>query len=119
MVAHCLWICLSSPWTSSILNDQVVAAAGVDRVDVAIDNVRYLERYDFTADNDPEKWWRGREVNMHGTIVNLNNAGAVGLLPRYSPYSILKLAILRFAEWINVEHDDMDVLAYSIHSGVI
>lgn len=108
------------------------------RVDIVINNAGYLEQYALVADSEPAEWWKSFEINLRGTyavtrallplliasagdktIVNVASAGALGFLPRFSAYTIAKLAQLRLAEWVSGEYGDKGVLAYSVHPGVI
>lgn len=108
------------------------------RVDIVVNNAGYLEKYALIADTDPVSWWRAFEVNLRGTyevtrallplliacngdktIVNVTSASALIAFPRFTAYTISKLAQLRLAEWVCAEYGDKGVLAYSVHPGAI
>ncbi|GJE98160.1 SDR family oxidoreductase [Phanerochaete sordida] len=130
--------------TVDVTDEAQVAAAAAQvqdafgRVDVVINNAGHLEHWALVAESEPGAWWRSFEVNVRGTylvtraflpllvacggaktVVNVTTAGAVGFLPRYSAYSISKLAMLRLAEWLGHEYGDAGVLAHAVHPGMV
>jgi NAD(P)-dependent dehydrogenase (short-subunit alcohol dehydrogenase family) len=114
--------------------DQVSKAFG-DKLDILINNAGYLSTFHPIAETDPDEWWRDWEVNIKGvylmtrafipmlsrsaakTIINLTSIGALTLPPGASAYCPGKLAVLRFSEFIGVDHAKEKILAYSVHPG--
>lgn len=107
------------------------------RLDILINNAGYLEKFKPVAESDPEDWWKVYEVNVKGpylltraflplllktqeglkTIVGVSSIGAHLVSPGASGYQSGKMALLRFAEFVQAEYGDKGVLAYCIHPG--
>jgi len=124
-------------------NEQVLDAAKqvqttFGRIDVVINNAGYMEKHNLIADTDVDEWWSVWNINMRGTyqvtraflplliesggektIINLTSVGAHFFVPRYSAYPTSKLALLRFAEFVDLEYSDKGILTYSVHPGAI
>ncbi|KAK0636626.1 hypothetical protein B0T17DRAFT_613333 [Bombardia bombarda] len=82
---------------------------------------------------DPAAWWSGFETNVKGfynvvhafintngakgTIVNLVSLMASMLVPGMSGNIVSKLALIKLAESIDVEHPDLRV--FSVHPGLV
>ena len=117
------------------------AAAEVKRafgkLDILINNAGVVEAPVPIADGDPDIWWNTWIINLRGpylvtraflplllkgeykTIVITNSVGAFGTLPGLSAYQSGKLALLRFADFVNREYGDKGILIYSIHPGSV
>ena len=52
-------------------------------------------------------------------IINMSSAGAFLRVPGMSAYQTGKLAVIRFAEFINAEYGDKGVLSFSLHPGSV
>lgn len=103
------------------------------KLDVLINNAGYLGDYKPILETDAKGWWKNYEINLGGvynvskaflplilkselkTIVNLASIGALILSPGGSGYQSSKFALLRFTEFLNVEHADEGLLAYAVH----
>jgi NAD(P)-dependent dehydrogenase (short-subunit alcohol dehydrogenase family) len=86
---------------------------------------------------DEDLWWKTFDVNLKGiflmckfftpllcetenglrTMVNINSAAAHNLRPEASAYGTSKLAVLKFTEFLLVEHAKNGLLAFSMHPG--
>jgi len=134
-------VCIELDITSK---DSVAAAADTlekrwASLDILINNAGYLENFVPLTDSDPDEYWHSWEVNYKGTylvtraflpmllngelktIVNVSSIGAHLLSPGASGYQTAKLALLRFAEFIDHEHGDegKGIIAFSVHPGGI
>ncbi|KAK6437559.1 hypothetical protein LTR95_006243 [Oleoguttula sp. CCFEE 5521] len=109
------------------------------RLDVVINNAGYLEGRTAVAESDVDAWWRTYEVNTLGTylvarytipllksssdglktILNVASIGGHLLAPGGSSYGVTKFALLRFGEFINVEHAEDGILSYGVHPGAV
>ncbi|KAF2670066.1 NAD-P-binding protein [Microthyrium microscopicum] len=103
------------------------------KLDILINNAGYLSPFDPIMQSEPADWWKNWEVNVRGvywvtkailpfllnggekTIVNVSSAGAHGVRHGGSGYQTTKFALLRFTEYLMVEHFDDGLLAYSVH----
>ncbi|KAI1613736.1 short chain dehydrogenase reductase [Exophiala viscosa] len=119
--------------------DQAVAkiSSGFGRLDILINNAGYLEKRAKIADSDPSEWWKTWSVNVLGPylvtraslplmlgtedsskiIVNLCSLGAHLLAPGASAYQPSKLAVLRWTEFLDVDHRSDGVLTFALHPG--
>ncbi|KAF6224480.1 hypothetical protein HO133_011057 [Letharia lupina] len=107
------------------------------KLDILINNAGAMEEFKPTLDSDPEQWWQTWTVNIRGTylltrallplmlkggdkqIIMLTSIGAFMPAPGGSGYQISKLALLRYAEYLNIEYGAQGVVAYGIHPGAI
>ena len=107
------------------------------KLDILINNAGAMEAFKPTLDSDPEQWWQTWTVNIRGTylltramlpmmlkggdkqVIMLTSIGAFMVAPGGSSYQISKLALLRYAEYLNVEYGAQGVVAYGIHPGGI
>ncbi|KAF2265252.1 oxidoreductase-like protein [Lojkania enalia] len=107
------------------------------RLDILINNAGSLSPFVPLASTSPEAWWSDFEVNVKGvylmtsiflpllcsapdslrTVINMSSIGAHLLVPGASAYQTTKLAVLRFSEFVSVDHGDEGVLCYSVHPG--
>lgn len=106
-------------------------------LDILINNAGALSPFLPLLETDPDAWWRDYEVNVKGTylttrafipllqnsqlrtIINVTSVGATLLSPGASAYGTSKLAILRFAEFVNVDYGagDRGILCFCVHPG--
>ena len=88
-------------------------------------------------DSDLESWWNTWAVNLQGPylvtrsflpmmlkegekqIVFVSSVGSHLTSPGLGPYQTLKLALLRFTEFVVSEYRERGALAFSIHPGNI
>lgn len=107
------------------------------RLDILINNAGAMEEFKSTVDSDPDQWWQTWTVNMRGTylvtrallplmlqggdkhIIILTSVGAFMPAPGGSGYQISKLALLRYAEYLNVEYGAQGLVSYALHPGAI
>ncbi|KAL8705874.1 MAG: hypothetical protein Q9201_001022 [Fulgogasparrea decipioides] len=109
------------------------------RLDVLINNAGAMERFQPTLDSDPDQWWYTWTVNVRGTylltrallplllqggqddkqIIMLTSIGAFLPAPGGSGYQMSKLALLRYAEYLNLEYGARGIVAYALHPGAI
>ena len=107
------------------------------KLDILINNAGAMEEFKRTLDSDPEQWWQTWTVNIRGTylltrallplllkgtdkqIIMLTSVGAFMRTPGGSAYQISKLALLRYAEYLNAEYGAQGVVAYGLHPGAI
>lgn len=114
--------------------EQVSQAFG-GKLDVLINNAGYLSKITPMSETDPDDWWRDWEVNIKGTylmsrtflplllqsslktVINITSIGAHMLGPGFSAYQVNKFAMLRFTEFLMVDHGAQGLLAFSVHPG--
>ena len=107
------------------------------KLDILINNAGAMEEFKPTLDSDPEQWWQTWTVNIRGTylltrallplilkgdgkqIIILTSTGAFLPAPGGSAYQISKLALLRYADYLNIEYGAQGVVAYGVHPGAI
>ncbi|MCJ1473876.1 hypothetical protein MMC13_002531 [Lambiella insularis] len=109
------------------------------RLDILVNNAGVLEAPVPIVDSKPDTWWNSYIVNVRSVylvtrvflpmmiarggdkatnqVVNIASIGALWVMPGLSSYQTGKLALLRFAEFINAEYGDKGILSYSIHPG--
>ena len=130
-------ICLNVLDSHSVEQAAKDTAEAFGRLDILINNAGAMEEFKPTLDQDPEKWWQTWTVNIRGTylmtramlplmlqggdkqIIMLSSIGAFMPSPGGSGYQISKLALLRYAEYLNIEYGAQGVVAYGIHPGAI
>lgn len=107
------------------------------RLDILINNAGAMEEFKPTVDSDPDSWWQTWTVNIRGTylvtrallplmleggdkhIIILTSIGAFMPAPGGSGYQITKLALLRYADYLNIEYGAQGVVSYALHPGAI
>jgi NAD(P)-dependent dehydrogenase (short-subunit alcohol dehydrogenase family) len=119
--------------------DSVSAAAAsiasFPRLNILINNAGYLEKRKKIGDSDPSEWQKTWSVNVIGpylvtraflpqilkvgdkVVVNLSSVAAHLRSPGGSAYQTSKLAVLRFSEFLGVDHGPDGVLAFAVHPG--
>ncbi|KAL8840312.1 MAG: hypothetical protein Q9170_001396 [Blastenia crenularia] len=139
---------LIKPITLDILDPHSVQRAAEEtsiafgRLDILINNAGAMEEFQTTLNGNPDQWWQTWTVNVRGTylltrallplllqggqggqvdkqIVMLTSIGA--LLPTLggSGYQMSKLALLRYAEYLNLEYGAQGIVAYALHPGAV
>lgn len=132
--------------TLSVTDNDAVAALAKDvqskegRLDILINNAGASAPWQPMAASDPTEWWSAMEVNVKGPflflhaflpllvetgekfdtplhVVNMSSIGAHGRIPGSSSYSISKIAVLRLAEFVDVEYRAKGVVAVGMHPG--
>ncbi|KAI4249498.1 MAG: hypothetical protein LQ352_005611 [Teloschistes flavicans] len=110
------------------------------KLDILINNAGAMEEFKPTLESDPDQWWNTWTINVRGTylltrallplllrddeqtdkqIVMLTSIGAFMPAPGGSAYQMSKLALLRYAEYLNIEYGAQGVVAYALHPGAI
>ena len=107
-----------------------------------VNNAAHQEPYGTLLDSDPDVYWRTWEVNVHGlfnmaraflpmllstrveqgglgTMINVSSSGALSVRPRGAGYRSSKLAVLRWTEALQLDHEQDGLLAYCINPGAI
>ncbi|KAE8149430.1 hypothetical protein BDV25DRAFT_2581 [Aspergillus avenaceus] len=106
------------------------------RLDILINNAGYLEKRSKIAESDPVEWQKTWSVNMIGPylvsraflphmlnkggdkiIVNVASIAALLVMSGASAYHTTKLALLRFTEFLDMDHGPDGVLAFAVHPG--
>ena len=130
-------ICLDILDAQSIERAAKETADAFGRLDILINNAGVMEEFKPTLDSDPDQWWQTWTVNIRGTwlltrallplmlkegdkqIIMLSSIGAFMPAPGGSAYQMSKLALLRYAEYLNIEYGAQGVVAYGLHPGAI
>ncbi|KAL8657211.1 MAG: hypothetical protein Q9226_002151 [Calogaya cf. arnoldii] len=110
------------------------------KLDILINNAGTMEEFKPTLESKPDQWWDTWTVNVRGTylltrellplllqgrgqagkqIVMLTSIGAFMPTPGGSAYQMSKLALLRYAEYLNLEYGAHGIVAYALHPGAI
>ncbi|KAL8720156.1 MAG: hypothetical protein Q9225_002944 [Loekoesia sp. 1 TL-2023] len=109
------------------------------RLDILINNAGAMEEFQPMLDSDPDQWWHTWTVNVRGTylitrallplllqggqdgkqIVMLTSIGAFLPVPGGSGYQMSKLALLRYADYLNLEYGAQGIVAYALHPGAV
>ncbi|KAE8307917.1 hypothetical protein BDV41DRAFT_553030 [Aspergillus transmontanensis] len=111
-------------------------ASSFPRLDILINNAGYLEKRVKIAESDPSEWQKTWSVNVIGPylvtraflpqmlskggdkiVVNLGSIAAHLTSPGASAYQTSKLAVLRFTEFLDVDHGPDGVLTFAVHPG--
>ncbi|KAK6823932.1 hypothetical protein RU639_006433 [Aspergillus parasiticus] len=109
-------------------------ASSFPRLDILINNAGYLEKRVKIAESDPSEWQKTWSVNVIGPylvtraflpqmlskggdkiVVNLGSIAAHLTSPGASAYQTSKLAVLRFTEFLDVDHGPDGVLTFAVH----
>lgn len=104
-------------------------------LDVLIANAGWCDFFNPIHETDPEKWTHTTNVNLNGsylctryalplilksetkTIIIVSSIGACYISPGTSAYQTSKLALCRFAEFIDQEYHTQGVIAIASHPG--
>jgi NAD(P)-dependent dehydrogenase (short-subunit alcohol dehydrogenase family) len=112
------------------------------RVDILVNNAAHQEPYGTILDSDPVTDWRTWEVNIHGLMnmtrsflptlleshqrhdglainINVASSGALSVRAGSSNYRSSKLAILRWTEILQLDHQEKGLLALCVNPGAI
>lgn len=134
---HILSLCLDILDRQSIERAAEETSKTFGRLDILINNAGAMEEFKPTIDSDPDQWWQTWTVNMRGTylvtrallplmlqggdkqIIILTSVGAFMPAPGGSGYQISKLALLRYADYLNIEYGAQGVVSYALHPGAI
>ncbi|GAB1208678.1 hypothetical protein APSETT445_007429 [Aspergillus pseudonomiae] len=111
-------------------------ASSFPRLDILSINAGYLERRVRIAESNPSEWQKTWSVNVFEpylvtraflplmlgkggdkTIINLGSIAAHLTLPGASAYQTSKLAVLRFTEFLDVDHGPDGKLTFAVHPG--
>ncbi|KAK3636198.1 hypothetical protein LTR56_014361 [Elasticomyces elasticus] len=111
--------------------DRTVAEFG--RVDVVISTAANMTMDVMTGDATPTAWFSDLETNLKGmynlayhfmrtnggkgTFINISSLAAALSIPGNSTYAVSKLAGLKLAEALHIEHPNLRV--FSIHPGIV
>ena len=134
---------LIKPMALDILDQQSIertakeTESALGRLDILINNAGAMEEFTPTLDSDPDEWWRTWTVNIRGTylvtrallplmlkggdkqIVMISSIGAFLPTPGASAYQISKLALLRYADYLNMEYGSQGVMVFGLHPGAV
>ncbi|KAL9596555.1 MAG: hypothetical protein Q9219_005733 [cf. Caloplaca sp. 3 TL-2023] len=109
-------------------------------LDILVNNAGAMEDFQPTISSDPEQWWHTWTVNVRGTylltrdllplllrsgdqegkhVIMLTSIGAFLPAPGGSGYQMSKLALLRYAEYLNLEYEAQGIVSYALHLGAI
>ncbi len=110
------------------------------KLDILINNAGAMEEFKPTLQSEPDQWWNTWTVNIRGTylltrallplllggdgqmekqILMLTSIGAFMPAPGAAAYQMSKLALLRYAEYLNLEYGAQGIVAYALHPGAI
>jgi NAD(P)-dependent dehydrogenase (short-subunit alcohol dehydrogenase family) len=121
---------------------ETISKAFNGRLDILVNNAAYQEPYKSILDSDPESYWKTWEVNVHGLfnmtraflpmqistraqhnglgiMINVSSSGALSVRKGSASYRTSKLAVLRWTEALNLEHEDEGLLAFCVNPGAI
>ncbi|KAL6718347.1 hypothetical protein ACLMJK_004436 [Lecanora helva] len=105
------------------------------QLDILVNNAGVFGPPAPVADSDPDIWWNTWDINLHGPylvtraflplllkggskqIVYVSSVGAWVIGPGISAYQPSKLALNRFAEFVDKEYSEQGVVAFSINPG--
>ena len=111
--------------------------SGFPQLDILVNNAGYLEVWKPIAESDPSEWWKTYTVNVLGPyyvsramlpimlkggmkqVVNIGSVGGLRLAPGASAYQASKFVLTRFSEFINVDHGEQGMMAFTVHPGGI
>lgn len=125
----------------SAFKDTITEAFGC-HLDVLVNNAAHQEPYRSILDADPDVYWKTWEVNVRGLfnmtraflpmlidtrakydglgiMINVASSGALSVRKGGASYRTSKLAVLRWTEALNLEHDDDGLLAFCVNPGAI
>lgn len=132
-----LSLCLDILDRQSIERAAEETSKAFGRLDILINNAGAMEEFKPTIDSDPDQWWQTWTVNVRGTylvtrallplmleggdkqIIILTSVGAFMPAPGGSGYQIAKLALLRYADYLNIEYGAQGAVSYALHPGAI
>ncbi|KAF7595333.1 hypothetical protein BBP40_006582 [Aspergillus hancockii] len=105
------------------------------RLDILINNAGYVKKRFKITNSDPTDWQKTWSVKGHRTlpshagiptailrggdkiVVNLSSVAAHLTSPGGSAFQTSRLAVLRFTEFLDVDHGPGGVLAFTVHPG--
>ena len=105
------------------------------QLDILINNAGYLEVWKPIAESDPSEWWKTYTVNVlgpyyvsramlpimvkggMGQVVNIGSVGGLRTAAGASAYQASKFVITRFSEFINADHGEQGIMAFTVHPG--
>lgn len=105
------------------------------RLDILVHNTGIFNPPAPVADSDPDAWWNTWDINVRGPylvtraflplmlkggdkiIAYVSSVGAWLINPGTNAYQPSKLALLRFAEFVDVEYREQGLLAFCVHPG--
>jgi NAD(P)-dependent dehydrogenase (short-subunit alcohol dehydrogenase family) len=109
-------------------------------LDILINNAGMSDPWKHIAETKPTEWWNTFEVNLKGVylftraflpllvataekkktvvdVINISSIGALVSSPGSSAYCITKFALLKFADFVNMEYREKGVNCLSLHPG--
>lgn len=120
--------------------EQVLEAFG-GRLDVLVNNAAHQESSGTILDADPDVYWRTWEVNVRGmfnmtraflptlldhgkqgglcTVLNVASSGGLTPRPGGASYRSSKLAVMRWTENLQLDHQEQGLLTYCVNPGAI
>ncbi|KAJ6113375.1 Glucose/ribitol dehydrogenase [Penicillium sp. IBT 18751x] len=116
---------------------QTVSEVFDGKLDILINNAGYLPEFKLMTDSDPTDWWKGMEINVKGillcshyllplvlksdtkVVISITSHGASFLTHGGSSYCVSKLAVCRLTEYMASDYQDQNLIAISVHPGVV
>jgi NAD(P)-dependent dehydrogenase (short-subunit alcohol dehydrogenase family) len=129
-------IAIAADLTSAVAVDKLYATLKEEGVtaDILVNNAGIMSPFIPIVDSDPMKWWQEMATHVNATylmtrgflkqlpsavlrptIINTSSKGGVEpslVKPGSSAYCMGKLAVIKFTEFIAVEHPDVRVFVY-------
>uniref|UniRef100_A0A8H7N2H4 Uncharacterized protein n=1 Tax=Bionectria ochroleuca TaxID=29856 RepID=A0A8H7N2H4_BIOOC len=134
---HCLHLDVTD--SASVAEAAASVQSLTSGLDVLVNNAGFMTPALPVMEADEGLWWKTFEVNLKGvflmskhfipllmakekglkTLVNINSVAAHNIRPNASAYGVSKLAVLKFTEFLLVEHAQHGLISFSVHPGAI
>ncbi|CAG9992926.1 unnamed protein product [Clonostachys byssicola] len=134
---HCLHLDVTD--SASVAEAAASVQSLTPGLDVLVNNAGFMTPALPVTEADEGLWWKTFEVNLKGvflmskhfipllmakenglkTLVNINSVAAHNIRPNASAYGVSKLAVLKFTEFLLVEHAEHGLISFSVHPGAI